>query len=187
MVQRTRFSIWSYCQSVQSKSQQHLSAQAKQLNTLNTSITGKARLVIQKHTNDITNINQRCANAAKTSIFNNHRNLDLIVNKIVLKPSGILSTKKNELENLVSNIISHSKKYILNKNNHVGHYISVFKLLNPVNIIRRGFAIIYHKGKIIRNLDNVKVGDDITILQSDTKILSTIKSKTKSDGTGNNL
>jgi exonuclease VII large subunit len=60
-------------------------------------------------------------------------------------------------------------------------------VLNPVNILKRGFAVIYSGEEIITGADGLEAADPISIRFYESKISATVNAKTKLDGSIANL
>ena len=53
---------------------------------------------------------------------------------------------------------------ILNIKEHKYSYVvQTLKLLNPLNILDKGYSVVYKDDKIVKDVDNLSVGDDLTI------------------------
>jgi exodeoxyribonuclease VII large subunit len=121
-------------------------------------------------------------------LFGYHfREIVAITNKILTKPMLILENRRNILSNEVSNFSIFINKYFITQRSYLAHYHSVFSLMSPVNLLKKGFAIVYQKGKIVTNADKIKTGSDISVLLSDTELLSTVKEKIKKNGKESDL
>jgi exodeoxyribonuclease VII large subunit len=58
----------------------------------------------------------------------------------------------------------------------------MIKMMSPVNILNKGFAIVKVNGEITSNPDDILIGKDVGIILSGTEIRSTVKQKSKYDG-----
>jgi exodeoxyribonuclease VII large subunit len=65
--------------------------------------------------------------------------------------------------------------------------MTVIQLMSPEALLKKGFAIVYYKGKITGNPDALSPGDEITVRLSDTELHTIITTKNKSNGTTANL
>jgi exodeoxyribonuclease VII large subunit len=54
-------------------------------------------------------------------------------------------------------------------------------ILDPVNILKRGFSITFHNGKALKSYAEVKPGDNITTIFVDGQLESEVKASTKSE------
>ena len=95
-------------------------------------------------------------------------NLDRVVNKVI--------------DNNKIRLFTCSNSYILNNPNmlykyseqKLSHIISKLEVLNPLNTLSRGYAIIKSDKKVISSIKNVKENDVVTISLKDGDISSKI-------------
>jgi exodeoxyribonuclease VII large subunit len=165
------------------KSQQIFSRYFQSLSDFNTKIVNNTRTLISFYKQELSNTNQSIINLTKTILFDKHRQIVNLSNQILSKPKIIISAHQNDLKNVISNFKVNINKYFINYRGYLGHHVSVIKLMNPKNLLEKGFAIITLKGVIMVDPAKIPLNSDIQILLSDTEITSTVKSKTKSDGT----
>lgn len=75
---------------------------------------------------------------------------------------------KNRLDYLVKNILSiKEREFIL--------YSEKLKVLNPLNIMDKGYSISKDKDKILRSINDTKVGNDISITLKDGIVMAEVK------------
>lgn len=70
-----------------------------------------------------------------------------------------LDTEKHALEKFQSYIYIYSKQNLETSASQIAHLEEKLKLLNPSNILRRGFSITYHNGMSVRQSDSLNPGD----------------------------
>ena len=145
-------------------------------------VINKTKTLLFNHGNRLTSYNQIVINKTKTIIYNNSTKLVALLNNLLSKPKSITSNKSNDLSNLISNLKIFSSKYLVNQRGYLGHYESVIRLMSPKSILKRGFAIVSKKGKVVRNADGISVGESISITLAETIIESKVLSKTINDG-----
>lgn len=80
-----------------------------------------------------------------------------------------------------------SNKYFANQRGYLGHYSSIVKIVSPQNILKKGFAIISHKGKIVKDAESITPGSDLVITMNEDEINTKVTSKTKINGRESNL
>ena len=51
------------------------------------------------------------------------------------------------------------------------------RLLDPVNIMKRGYSISYHSGKVIRDITEVNANDEIVTEFQNGRVISIVKDK----------
>ncbi len=82
---------------------------------------------------------------------------------------------RKELLNLgLARIAKHPVIFIKNRGTDLQHFVSLIHLAEPQNLLKRGFALLRHNGRIVRNAQGVKTGDTVEIILSKEKLTSTI-------------
>ena len=121
--------------------------------------------------------------AALPRFFRDHRE-DLIdkkhgiINqaKILIKDKAQLLTQHlKNLNNSLSLIFKDSKDDL----NHIDERI---KLLNPKNILKRGYSITYKDKKALKSIKEIKEGDLLNTVLYDGNVISKVKGKERKDG-----
>ena len=169
------------------KSQNLLSTAMQRINGSNTTILNKSRTLINHYKDYLNDFNQVVINKTKTILYSRQTNLVSLLNQLLSRPKIITAHRQSDLSNLLSNMQVNLKKLLLNKKGYVGHFDSIIKLMNPRNILKKGFAIVSHKGQILKNAETIQLGNEITISMLDYDINTKVTSKTKSDGTEPNV
>jgi exodeoxyribonuclease VII large subunit len=146
-------------------------------------IVNKTRDLIGNYKDNLVQINQVTINTSKSILFNNRNALVNMSSQILSRPKIIVYNRLNDLQNTVSNLKSFNTIFLKKQQNYLNHYITVIKMMSPANILKKGFAIVKTDNRITSNPDDIKVGSDIEIILSDTKIRSTVKQKSAYDGT----
>lgn len=140
----------------------------------------------------------RSYTALNNIINNSYKRLDNIKNSYILtKPMTMYEIKEQKLDILIDNldrvvnkIIDNNKirlftcnnSYILNNPNmlykyseqKLSHIISKLEVLNPLNTLNRGYAMVKKDGKVFSSVNNVKEEDIVTIVLRDGNISSKI-------------
>jgi exodeoxyribonuclease VII large subunit len=66
------------------------------------------------------------------------------------------------------------------KNEHLHRIEKHVGILDPVNILKRGFSITLHNGKAVKRKDEVREGETITTILADGAIESVVTDAIKS-------
>ncbi|MDP4211702.1 MAG: exodeoxyribonuclease VII large subunit [Bacteroidota bacterium] len=169
------------------KSQQLFSLHFQSLSLLRSMVVNNARDILTKNKDCLVEINQATINISKSIIFKHKSALLAISSQMLSKPKIILYNRLNDIQHVVGNIKTFKTQYLKNKNGYLGHFSAVIKMMSPDNILNKGFAIVKRNNKITSNPDDVVVGEDIDIILSHTQIKSTVKQKSKYDGSDFNL
>lgn len=102
--------------------------------------------------------------------------LDGFKNSYVLKnPMIIYENKKQKLDILQDNL----QKIVLQKmektNQKIQNLIEKLELVNPLNILKRGFSLTYKEDKIIKDIKNIQENDTLKIRYHDGQISVIVK------------
>ena len=179
--------LLSFQKNIVIKSQQLFSFHFQSLSQLNSIVVNSTRDIINQYKNELVQINLVTINTSKSIIYNHKNELIKISSQILSKPKIILYNRLNDMANTVNNFKIFNVQYLKSQKNNLDHYNSLFRMMAPDNILKKGFAILKLNNKTISNPNEIKVGDDIEIIFSETKIKSTIKQKSTYDGTDLNL
>lgn len=83
------------------------------------------------------------------------------------------SKKEYKFDELSRELYYHIKKQINTEEHRVDKYMDTVSLLNPENILKRGYTITYKDNKIVKNIDDLNKNDQIVTVHK----TGTIKSK----------
>lgn len=164
------------------KAQQMLANAKQKVNSSNIVIINNSRTLIAHKKDNLIMLNQTIINKTKTILFSKRSNLLDLLNQLLSRPKIITSNRNAELNNIVENLKVNSAKFISRQNNFINHYVSVMKLMNPKNILKKGFAIVSQKGKILKDAENIAPGSDLEISMDLYNINAKVISKTKNNG-----
>lgn len=70
--------------------------------------------------------------------------------------------QRSELRRLSEQLPIYSKNQLLKENNNLEHLVQSIRLMDPINVLNRGFSITTFEGKTINASNSVKVGDTIS-------------------------
>lgn len=115
-------------------------------------------------------------------IYHHDRKLDATYYKIVHLPMQSVSRKREKLVNLIERIRFYNEKFFANQNRVLIHQKSLVRLMSPVNILKKGFAIVKRNGKIVIDPQDINVDEDLTVVLQNTDIETTVKRKMPGDG-----
>ena len=92
-------------------------------------------------------------------------NLITYCNNYITKVLELKQTKYKHLQE--SYILNHPEDLFINEQNKYNLYINKLELLNPLNILSKGYSVVTKDDKIIKNTKDIKVNDKINIKLSD--------------------
>ena len=108
-----------------------------------------------------------------TTCFNNYQNqLNNNLDSLNLRLRKELITDKidyyhKEIDNLDNKNYLYLNHQITNLDDTCNHLIEKLILLNPLNIIKKGYTIVYHNDNVVYNVKELKLNDELKIKFSD--------------------
>ncbi|MCU7550448.1 exodeoxyribonuclease VII large subunit [Chitinophagaceae bacterium LB-8] len=149
------------------------------LSQLGTSIFNNARNLINHSKAESLNNYQTITNSARSILYKEKLHLSMVSQQISIQSKQIVKDHQKELSNLSTSIKTNSEKYLAGQNKSLDTFVSILRVMSPANILRKGFAIVFHDGKIITNGESIPDGSQIKIRFTDTVVESVTKNKTK--------
>jgi exodeoxyribonuclease VII large subunit len=80
------------------------------------------------------------------------------------------------LSELSTNVKRNSATFLTRQKTDVASLEKNVNLLDPLNVLKRGFTITYRNGKIVKGIDDVQAGDSLTTQMADGEVNSTVVS-----------
>ena len=71
---------------------------------------------------------------------------------------------------------------MVKQKNALEQFQAIARLMDPVNIVKKGFAILYYQDRIAPSGKDIPVGAEVIIHLSDTKMTANITAKNNIDG-----
>jgi exodeoxyribonuclease VII large subunit len=108
--------------------------------------------------------------------------LELSEKKLMKLSSNVITNIKNrnyKIQTIKSLLASSARKLIKKEEKRVSTLNNTLEILNPENVIKRGYTITYKNGNIVTSLQNLATGDVIETMFSDGLIKSAITEKTE--------
>lgn len=164
------------------KTQAILSANNRALNGFNTAVVNKTKDLLAHQKDEHGRINQILLNKSREFLLHRKTELLNLGNQFTSQPKIIVAGKLGDLTNIKENLKVNTRKYFINQRGYLGHFDSVCRMMSPVNILNKGFAIVYHQNKIVASAEKIPVGGDIRVRMADAEITATTKTKTKKHG-----
>ncbi|WP_145670959.1 exodeoxyribonuclease VII large subunit [Chitinophaga polysaccharea] len=171
-------SVISARQQILIRAQQMFSGHFQSLSYLNSSIINQARNLLATHKEALHACNNVVLHTSRDILLNNHRELIAVSNAVLSKPRMMVSNRRNDLENAIGKFRSFSRLFIQSKRGQVAHYDTLFKLMSPANILKRGFAMVYQDDQVISNAANIQPGAHIRVVMQDASMEATVNTKT---------
>lgn len=90
--------------------------------------------------------------------------LNAIKDSFILKnPLSIYEIKEQKLDMLIDNLNKNIKNILINKNHELELLVNTLKLVNPLNILDRGYSVVKKDNKVIKDIKDINKEDNIDI------------------------
>lgn len=132
----------------------------------------------EKITSNILEVNQDLENYIDIFSLNLAEKIDylkqIISNINLVNPKEKILQFKNQINSYENYFIEILKQNLHNSKNLIQNLEKSFQDNNPINILSRGYSIIYKNGEIITNTNDIKKGDKIKIKMNNGEILLSV-------------
>lgn len=91
-----------------------------------------------------------------------------------LSPDNMLKSKISEVDKLQKKVYNSYKVILKAKEQILSEKISVLNSLSPLNVLSRGYSLIYKKNTIITDSRKLSVGDEVNIKMSSSQFSATV-------------
>lgn len=157
------------------KAQQICNNRQRQLTLVNNIVVNKSRDSLQVSGNALLRLNQLVSTRSAELVFKQKNALQMLAGNITLHPRLQVSKHAQVLETVVNNLHTFQQQYFKNKNIAIQHLEKMVMLASPEQTLKRGFAMVMHKGKVISSATQVEKDDDLELLMHDATLRTIVK------------
>ncbi len=141
--------------------------------------TGAAEMavpVLSDVKNNIDNYKIRLRENIIKTLKQSELRLEKIKDSFILSnPLAMYEVKEQKLNNYVTVLNKYINELLINKKHLLKLDLNSLKLLNPVNIMEKGYSLVKVDGKIIKESSNVNLGDKIDIKLYKGEVVAEVK------------
>ncbi|WP_110953164.1 exodeoxyribonuclease VII large subunit [Anaerosinus massiliensis] len=124
----------------------------------------------------IQNLQERLRNRVSATIRDKRSQLNgCLKNKALMNPHLMLDAKKQQLDQMVEKLEYLKKSVLTEKNHEIRIILEKLHILNPLSLVARGYSVVEKKGKILKSVKEVKIGERIEVTVSDGQIKSIVE------------
>ena len=129
----------------------------------------------------INNITGRISTLLSASINVKRKSLDSLSSaKVMRNPIFILDEKKTRLTLDLTRLEHAAKIYLADKRAAFEKSASKLEALNPLSVLLRGYSAVFtSEGTLVKSVDNISIGENITLRTSDGSITASVIEKQK--------
>lgn len=130
----------------------------------------------------LNNTSVKISRLSEKIVHNYNKELDSFARRIVVNSRNFTVLKHRDITTLNQRIISRALSRFDAERIKLSGALSIVKVMSPENILKKGFAILKHEGKVISNSKSLKKGDQFEILLNDTIVESTVNNIKENHG-----
>jgi exodeoxyribonuclease VII large subunit len=162
--------------------QQALAGHRHELHRVNNTVLNKSRTLLYMHTHMLTHFTRQTITQSRVLLNKQATALYLSYKTLAFHPRALVTGKAGELKSLAGTISSFSRLFFNRQKDQLQSYETLTRVMSPVNILRKGFALIYQEDRIVSDPDKIPVGGRIQVRLADTLFDSTVNAKNKTNG-----
>ncbi|HEV7333148.1 MAG TPA: exodeoxyribonuclease VII large subunit [Flavisolibacter sp.] len=159
------------------RSQQIISRHSERLLSLRSGISSRARALLTRQRQRQESLREQILSAAKEMINRQKLLLAESGSKTTGKATLLLQKKKSELRSATEGLKAGVKGLYGLQRHTIERMETVCRLMSPINLLKKGFALVYHQGKVITSGKDLKQGEEITVRLQDTELNASINNK----------
>lgn len=141
--------------------------------------TGAAEVVVPDINDILKSIEyykNRILDVLKNKLYSKRQIFNSLKDSYIFKnPTKMYESKMQNLEMLLDSLIRNINFKITNNNKDYEILLKKLEILNPISVLKRGYAVIEKDNKIINTVKNIKSKDEISIELQDGKIKAICK------------
>ena len=139
-----------------------------------------AAILATRDKEEIISYLETCKNRINNALSNKLENSYEILKKyksnyILNNPNRLYDIEEQKLDILYDKLNNSIKLNIDNLYKKIETYKIKLDLLNPINVLNKGYSIVYKDNKIIKDINSLKEKDDISIMVKNGKINALVK------------
>ncbi|MCL3781643.1 exodeoxyribonuclease VII large subunit [Prolixibacteraceae bacterium JC049] len=122
---------------------------------------------------------QNCAHQlekhTRTFVNQQHHRIDTAKNDLDYLSQRVVNRNRQNLKHIAQELKLQLKNTLRQQENKLEMLDRTRKLLDPQQILKRGYSITFHNGKLVKDIHLLKKGDEITTQVENGEVTSTIK------------
>ena len=162
--------------------QQLLSGRQQLLAAMQSHVNTRARDLLSLHREALAQSRQQIPQGARHVLLKQRSGLMQLSGQLLSKPGQLTAIRLQELALLKQHISLSSRRLLQQQQQGLQHYETVIRIMSPTALLQKGFALVYHEGRLITGAAGLAPGQEITVQMADAAVQATIHTKTTTDG-----
>jgi len=98
-----------------------------------------------------------------------------------LSPINRITQSIDKVDHLTMSLNSYFERYLTKRQNDYVISINKLELLNPLNIMKKGYSVTRKNGKILKSISQINKNDELDILMNDGSLKAIVKEINKGE------
>jgi exodeoxyribonuclease VII large subunit len=165
------------------RAQQVLQRASQSVLAQQAAVARHARALLTGRREEGERLRERTVHMAGKLLHGESAQLTELANRIVLKPQLFLAGERKDLQSLAGNVTVSAARLLERRRSDIAYHEVVHRMMSPVNLLKKGFALVYREGRIITGGDDVQSGDALRVRlgSSELEVVVTNKKQTDED------
>ncbi len=169
------------------RSQQLFSKNFRSLSLCSGMIVNHSRTLVSRNNDFLIRANQVTIHGSRALLYTSQMALLNTGSRFISGPRILINNQMNDINNRKSHLKVFTRRFIKSSGDQLLHHISIIKIMSPVNILKKGFAIVKVNGRVTSHASDIQVGEELEIILDKSQIQTTVRKKTKYNGSEFNL
>jgi exodeoxyribonuclease VII large subunit len=138
-------------------------------------ITESAKYIINNQQKNVQSYSNKVSLVSQNMLLNNRQRVDNQLQLLNFVSQKILSNNRQSVNKQSQELHFIAQKLFMKEKNNLNLFAEKMKLLDPVNILAKGYTITTKNGKLITSAKNIESGEEIETAFVDGKTKSIVK------------
>ena len=139
----------------------------------------KTQQVFSFHSNNLNQQKTKLLKDVFRLLHGHQRTLMTLSGSLSVIPPLMLKNRHRDIEQLSRTIGLKTNELFSGQRNRLAHYTSLINMMNPQNILNKGFAIVMIDGQITNNAEAVQIGSELQIQMATEELTAKVTKKKK--------
>lgn len=146
-------------------------------------LTERAGRMLRDEGHRIRLVAQQIAHLAEKRFHDERKKLDAVTHGLKQGAGAVINLNSNRLALDMAGLVSAARAAIQARDSRLKHLEQAVRLLDPVNVLKRGYSITYHNKRAAKDSADISTGDVIITRLYHGSIKSTVEEKDAQQGT----
>lgn len=179
--------VQAFEKSIVIHAQRLLSISREQVHGCRRILIDKGRTLLVEKRSTILQLNSRIIDKVRALLYKHRNELQGIAGTLMVRPQSVIYKRSTDLLNVTTNLKGHTQAYMRNQRGYLGHFITLFRMMAPDAILKRGFAYVKHRNKVVVNTQGLQKGDAIEVVMEKETLQVQLTSKNSNNGSAFNV